>query len=68
MAEESLATKSGVASRVSAGMDASVGQRGRLAAGLTSYLGAPVLMGATANFIGNQFDEDLKSPGEIQPI
>lgn len=68
IADEILATKNGLAIMDTAGMRASLGQRGRLAAGLTSYLAAPLLMGATANFVGNQFDEDLKSPGEIQPI
>ena len=67
IADEILATKNGLAIMDTAGMRASLGQRGRLAAGLTSYLAAPLLMGATANFVGNQFDEDLKSPGEIQP-
>ena len=68
IADEILATKNGLAIMDTAGMRASLGQRGRLAAGLTSYLGAPLLMGATANFIGNQFDEDPRSTGEIQPM
>lgn len=67
IADEILATKNGLAILDTAGMRASLGQRGRLAAGLVSYLGAPLLMGATANFVGNQFDEDPRSTGEIQP-
>ena len=67
IADEILATKNGLAIMDTAGMRASLGQRGRLAAGLMSYLGAPILMGATANLVGNQFDEDPRSTGEIQP-
>lgn len=67
IADEILATKNGLAIMDTAGMRASLGQRGKLAAGLMSYLGAPLLMGATANLVGNQFDEDPRSTGEIQP-
>lgn len=59
IADEILASKNGLAIMDTANMRASMGQRGKLAAGLLSYLGAPLLMGASANFVGNQFDEDV---------
>ena len=59
IADEILATKNGLAIMDTAGMRATLGQRGKLAAGLLSYLGAPLLMGATTNLVGNQFDEDV---------
>ncbi len=40
-------------------MRASLGQRGRLAGGLLSYIAAPVLAGTSMNLLGNQFDEDV---------
>ena len=43
IADEFLASKNGLAIMDTAGMRASLGQRGRMAAGLTSYLGAPLL-------------------------
>ena len=59
IADEIFATKNGLAIMDTAGMRATLGQRGKLAAGLLSYLGAPLLIGAGANFVGNQFDEDV---------
>ena len=59
IADEVLATKNGLAIMDTAGMRASLGQRGKLAAGLLSYLGAPLLIGAGSNLVGNQFDEDV---------
>ena len=59
IADEILATKNGLAIMDTAGMRASLGQRGKLAAGLLSYLGAPLLLGAGANLVGNQFDENV---------
>ena len=59
IADEILATKNGLAIMDTAGMRASLGQRGKLAAGLLSYLGAPLLLGASANLVGNQFDENV---------
>ena len=54
--DEALATKNGLAIMDIAGMRANMGQRGRLAGGLLSYIAAPVLAGTTANLVGNQFD------------
>lgn len=55
--DEALATKNALAIMDGADMRATLGQRGRLAGGLLSYLGAPLLLGASANLVGNQFDE-----------
>lgn len=67
--DEALATKEGLALMDTAGMRASLGQRGKLAAGLMTYLGAPVLMAAASNTVGNLMDDELvgKSPGEMMP-
>jgi len=65
--DEFLATKNGLAIMDTAGMRASLGQRGRLAAGMLSYLGAPLLIGATANFTGNLVDADQQTSGTLQP-
>lgn len=61
IADEILATKNGLAIMDIANMRATLGQRGKMAAGLLSYLGAPLLAGASANFVGNQFDQDLEN-------
>ena len=63
IADEFLASKNGLAIMDTAGMRASMGQRGRLAAGMLSYLGAPLLLGATANFAGNLVDDDQQTSG-----
>lgn len=65
--DEFLATKNGLAIMDTAGMRASMGQRGRLAAGMLSYLGAPLLVGATANFAGNLVDDDQQTSGTLDP-
>lgn len=57
--DEILATKNGLAIMDTAGMRASLGQRGKLAAGLMTYLGAPVLTAAAANTVGNLMDDEL---------
>ena len=67
IADEFLATKNGLAIMNDAGMRATAGQRGRMAGGLVTYLAGPLLLGATANLVGNQFDEEPRSTGEIQP-
>lgn len=56
--DEGLATKNGLAIMNNAGLRASLGQRGKLAGGLLSYLAAPLLIGATANAAGNLVDSD----------
>jgi hypothetical protein len=65
IADEFLASKNALAIMDGAGMRANLGQKGRLAGGLLSYLGAPLLLGATANYAGNMVDEEPKSPGEL---
>ena len=65
--DEFLATKNGLAIMDTAGMRASMGQRGRLATAMLSYLGGPLLVGATANFTGNLFDGNQQTSGTIQP-
>ena len=56
--KESLATKHGLAIMDKAGMRADLGQRGRLAGGLMSYIGAPIAIAAGGNVVGNFFDEE----------
>lgn len=53
IADEALATRHGLAIMDRAGMRATLGQRGRLAGGLLSYLAAPLAIGAAANVGGN---------------
>ena len=65
--DEFLATKNGLAIMDTAGMRATMGQRGRLATAMLSYLGGPLLVGATANFTGNLFDGNQQTSGTIQP-
>ena len=59
IADEILASKNGLAIMKDAGMQATMGQRGRLAGGLMTYLGAAMLAGASGNYVGNMFDEDV---------
>ena len=65
--DEVLATKNGLAIMDTANMRASLGQRGKLASGLLSYLGAPLLVGAGANLIGNQFDDPSQTESTMMP-
>ena len=67
IADEILATKNGLAILDTAGMRATMGQRGRLAGGMLSYLGAPLLIGASVNLVGNQFDEDQQTSATLDP-
>ena len=59
--DEGLATRHGLAIMDKAGLRANLGQRGKLAGGLLSYLAPAVIAGASANVVGNLFDEDLPS-------
>ena len=59
LADEVLASKNGLAMMDTAGMRASLGQRGKLASGLLSYLALPLVAGVSGNLIGNQFDQDI---------
>lgn len=67
IADEFLASKNALAIMDNAGMRATPGQRGRLAGGMLSYLGAPLLLGASSNLVGNQLDEDIPNSGEVLP-
>ena len=42
-----------------AGLRTSLGQHGKMAGGLLSYMAAPILLGGVGNILGNQFDEDV---------
>ena len=54
--DEGLATKHGLAIMDKAGVRASLGQRGKLAGGLLSYLAAPVIAATAGNAVGNMLD------------
>ena len=57
--DEGLATKNALAMMDTADMRANLGQRGRLAGGLLSYVAAPMVTATMATALGNQFDEDI---------
>lgn len=57
--DEGLATKNALAIMEDAGMRATLGQRGRLAGGLLSYVAAGLGSAALATAVGNQFDENV---------
>ncbi len=59
LVDEAMATGHGLAIMNKAGLRANLGQRGKLAGGLLSYLAAPILAGASANYVGNMFDENI---------
>ena len=56
LADEALATRQGLAIMDKAGIRADLGQRGRLAGGLLSYLAAPIIAGTAGNVVGNMLD------------
>ena len=62
LVDEILASKNGLAIMKDAGMKATMGQRGRLAGGLMTYLGPALLAGAAGNTVGNLLDEDIIAP------
>ena len=59
IADEAMATRHGLAIMDKSGLRANLGQRGKLAGGLMSYVAAPLLAAASGNAIGNMFDEDI---------
>lgn len=59
IADEFLASKNALSIMDTAGMRASMGQKGKLAGGFLSYLAAPVVGGGIINSVGNIFDEDV---------
>ena len=58
IADEALATVNAQQIMNKSGLRTSLGQRGKLAGGLLSYLAAPVIAGTAGNFVGNQLDSD----------
>ena len=57
LVDEALATKNALAIMKDAGIRASMGQRGRLAAGYLSYLAPAIIAGSLGNFAGNLVDD-----------
>lgn len=66
IADEFLANKNALAIMDTANMRATAGQRGRLAGGMLTYLGAPLLIGVGANIAGNFVDADQQTSGTAQ--
>jgi len=62
LVDEAMASGHGLAIMNKAGLRANLGQRGKLAGGLLSYLAPAVIAGASANAVGNLFDEDSIVP------
>ena len=62
LVDEAMASGHGLAIMNKSGLRASLGQRGKLAGGLLSYLAPAVIAGAAANTVGNMFDEDPIAP------
>ena len=58
LADEALATYHGQRIMDKAGLRTSLGQRGKLAGGLLSYMAVPVLAGVGGNMLGNVIDQD----------
>ncbi len=56
--DEGLATKNALAMMDSAGMRASLGQRGKLAGGLLSYVAGPMALATGATAFGNLLDKE----------
>ena len=56
--DEALASKNALAIMEDAGRKATLGQRGRLAGALMSYMAVPIGTAVLANTIGNQFDSN----------
>lgn len=65
LVDEGLATKNALAMMDSAGMRATMGQRGKLAGGLLSYAALPLALGVGGNIVGNELDQP--SPTELTP-
>ena len=59
LADEALATYHGQQIMDKGGLRTSLGQRGKLAGGLLSYMAAPVIAGVTGNAIGNMLDANV---------
>lgn len=59
LARETLATYHGQRIMDKSGLRTTLGQRGKMAGNLLSYMAVPVLAGAGGNMVGNIFDEDV---------
>ena len=57
--DEGLATKNAIAMMNTADMRATLGQRGKLASGLLSYMTIPMIAATAGTAFGNQFDENV---------
>ena len=66
--DEALATKNGLAMMDSAGMRASLGQRGKLAGALLTYMSAPLLAGVATNYVGNLMDDELVGTNRLTAL
>ena len=59
LVDEVAATYHGNRITDKAGLRTSLGQHGKMAGGLLSYMALPLIAGVSGNFLGNQFDEDV---------
>lgn len=66
IADEINATRHGLGIMNTAGMRATLGQRGKLAGALLTYAGAPLLLGVSGNVLGNLVDEE-QTPSTLMP-
>jgi len=58
LADEAMATRQGLGLMQDAGMRATPGQRARLAGGLLTYMGAPIVAALGGNVVGNALGQD----------
>lgn len=68
--DEALASKNALAMMDTSGMRATLGQRGKLAGGLLSYMAVPVIAATVANTAGNApeyFNAINQTSGELNP-
>jgi hypothetical protein len=67
LVDEALASKNALAIMQKANMPATIGQRGRLAGAFATYGSTALMPGLTGGLLGNIFDKDLTTPGELNP-
>lgn len=63
--DEFEGSRRGLAIMNEAGMSATPAQRARMAGGMLSYAARPIAMAVGGMALGNLFDQDPKSPGEL---
>lgn len=63
--DEFEGSRRGLAIMNEAGMSATPAQRARMAGGMLSYAARPIAMAVGGMAVGNLFDQDPKSPGEL---